>query len=327
MDHEPFPKQPYLGRGWHVELERTRRSIATEMQWVELDEKRLIRSIDTTQVGKKGRGEIVSFPELVICAPDFNAAQHALQLIIATTSICQTALYLPEDHVAVPVDRKECEWYESRQMLLPRAGIQTSGLAAAARLAARASLTRRHQYAIWKAFSSFRLVPISFSSTHPSYGDWFGVEKAPRLHAEFGAAISLAYSSIEELGLELRSLNDKPTRKNGDWDPVAKADVEARLSSAGIPLEKDVTWLVRNSPTRIERASPPPKGKRASWVRRGVRDRHTSLLEALAQARWMRSRAGAHGSSTLSKSLTAYDVLNVQGLARYLIMCSLRSGR
>ena len=295
------------------------------MQWIEANHATsLIRpAIDTSHIHKKGRGELVSFPELVVCAQDFNAAQHALQLIVATISICQTIVYFPDEHVAVPLDIEERAHFESKQYILQSVGLQSSGLAAAAKLAARASLTRRHQYAIWKAFSSLRIAPISFSSTHPSYGDWYGVENVPKYHAEFGAAISLAYSAIEELGLELRSLNSKPSRQNGVWDCDAKADVENRLSKAGIPLEKEIIWLVRNSPTRVERASPPPEGRRASWAKHNVRDRHTSILEGLAQARWIRSRVSAHGSSALSKSLTAYDVLNVQGLARYLIMCTL----
>jgi len=215
------------------------------MQWIESNPTSLIRpAIDTTQIGENGRGELISFPELVICAQDFIAAQHALQLVVATISICQTALYFPDEHVAVPLDTEERAQFEFKSFNLHGAGLQSSGLAAAAKLAARASLTRRHQYAIWKAFSSLRIAPISFSSTHPSYGAWYGVENLPKYHAEFGAAISLAYSAIEELGLELRSLNNKPTRQNGLWDRDARADVEKRLSMAGIPLEKEILWLV-----------------------------------------------------------------------------------
>ena len=49
-------------------------------------------------------------------------------------------------------------------------------------------------------------------------------------------------------------------------------------------------------------------------------DIYVKLIDAIAYASWLRSSVSAHRISRLSKSLTVYDVANIQHLARRLLL-------
>jgi hypothetical protein len=55
-----------------------------------------------------------------------------------------------------------------------------------------------------------------------------------------------------------------------------------------------------------------------------VRDVDVALVDAIAHASWLRSSVAAHGGKhTLVRVLSAYDVANVQQVARHLLLGSL----
>jgi hypothetical protein len=47
-----------------------------------------------------------------------------------------------------------------------------------------------------------------------------------------------------------------------------------------------------------------------------VRDGHVAMIDAIAHADWLRDKVAAHAAKGLTPSLSPYDVVNVQHLAR-----------
>src|SRR5208283_6100462 len=82
----------------------------------------------------------------------------------------------------------------------------------------------------------------------------FQVQNDPIYHVYLANAVTLAYSAIEELGLEIRAGRDNPSRMpDGTWNPAVKADLEARLRDSGIDLSETALWTLRGPKTQIER--------------------------------------------------------------------------
>lgn len=139
-------------------------------------------------------------------------------------------------------------------------------------------------------------------------------------------AISLAYSSIEELGLTIRASEKKPSRINGAWNPVVKDELEQRLKKAGVNLAEQSYWNLRGKRTRIEIKRQPEITKLARWaIKNVVRDGQMHVSDALAYASFIRSQIAAHSQDDKGyvKVLSVYDVANVQFLGRRLLLESL----
>lgn len=175
-----------------------------------------------------------------------------------------------------------------------------------------------------KILAKLKTCSVEALEHHPRLGRKFTVHDAPFEHAVMAQSIVAAYSAVEELGLEVRANAQRPSKVNGQWNPVVLGDLQTRLAAAGINFDKPLLWLVRNSPTRIERRHPPPSGNRLSWTRYEVRDREVQIVDAIHYAGLLRSRISAHRMHDLTRSLTLHDVSNVQLLARRLLLESMR---
>jgi hypothetical protein len=140
-------------------------------------------------------------------------------------------------------------------------------------------------------------------------------------HVIFATAITLAYSSIEELQLEPRGSKENPTTKpDGTWNPKNLAELVMRLKSKKIDGSDPTIWTLRGPPTRIERKGRHLGGEKASWSKGRIRDKRVPIVDALRSASWIRSKITTHRFNEATSRLTFYDVHNVQMLARRLIM-------
>jgi hypothetical protein len=200
--------------------------------------------------------------------------------------------------------------------------ISTSGITAACRFAAlvsRASLS----YAMHKLAYSYRSAGAHYMDMHPRYYSphEFRVQKEPLAHVRVANAVTLAYSAIEEMQLELRASRENPSRlKDGSWNPVVRNELEQRLRKAKIDINDPFIWTIRGPKTRIERSRQIPAIGKAKWTYGMVRDRQVSVVDALAYASWLRSTTTTHRFTKTSASLTVCDAYNVQLLARKLLM-------
>lgn len=262
-----------------------------------------------------------SVPELLIYAPDHSIAQRAANMILAAYALLEGQILVTDEITPLPLDLTELAALSNLERYREVNHMTTSYLAEAAALAANISHRRIYTYALFKYFQSLRVASVPWIDTDPRYGQKYRVEKEPFAHVLFSQAIILAYSCLEELGLEPRPSRDSPTFINGSvWNPQVKADLEARLKAAGVDIDDNFNWTLRGGPTRVERKGRKMSGKKASWATGEVRDKDIPIVDAIAQARWLRHRVSAHKLSDLTRSLTIYDVSNVQFLARRLIL-------
>jgi hypothetical protein len=177
-------------------------------------------------------------------------------------------------------------------------------------------------YAMHKLALSYRSAGAHHMEMHPRYPrPEFGVQRDPMMHVRIASAITLAYSAIEEMQLEVRASSQNPSRlKDGSWNPVVRNELERRLLKAKIDIKDPFIWTLRGPKTRIERSRQIPSIGKTKWTYGMVRDREVSIVDALAYASWLRSTTTTHRFTNVSKSLTVYDAYNVQFLARRLLM-------
>jgi len=76
-------------------------------------------------------------------------------------------------------------------------------------------------------------------------------------------------------------------------------------------------WTVRGTARRIERKRSLPPGASPNWAGGSVRDRKVALVDAIAYSDYLRDKAAAHVVNPLTRSLSPYDVVNVQHVADF----------
>lgn len=159
---------------------------------------------------------------------------------------------------------------------------------------------------------------------HPRYGN----ETIPRQHNPMhrvweAQGLFAAYQAIDTLGLAVKGASSKnPSVRNGEWDPAIRADLEARLSAIGVTPAQTIVWHRRGSSTGIQRQLQrrTTAATNAHWNWGAIRDQEIPIVDAINHAHWLRSNVSAHRSQKRLSQLHPIDVINVQHLARLLIM-------
>jgi hypothetical protein len=253
--------------------------------------------------------------EVMIRAPAEAQARRALNLLVSSTAVLEGSItFCPEPFDIEPREAGATTDAPSFRSM--------ANLLDACRLANRASNARNVTYAVHKLALSYRSSSPHIMDLDPTESPrLFRVQTDPIYHVYLANAVTLAYSAIEELGLEIRANKDNPSKMpDGTWNPTVKANLEERLRKSRINLSDDQLWTLRGPKTRIEKKRSPPSTGKPRWSRGNVRDVNVRLIDALALASWLRSWTAAHGFDEKARSLTVYDADNIQALARRLIM-------
>jgi len=200
--------------------------------------------------------------------------------------------------------------------------LETGEIPVACGIAAKLSFNRRLTYAVHKFVLSHQVYAPDLRSLDPSEGIHHPLSSFPEDHVRFSYAIIAAYSVIEELALEPRTFppGHPSTIVKGVWDPYIKNELENRLKRAEVDLNDKVLWLLRGTKTRIEKHRPPRRISKQKWARGPVRDVQVEVIDAIADASWLRSKISSHRFSTKVAALSVYDVANVQHLARRMLL-------
>jgi hypothetical protein len=284
--------------------------------------RKLYPNYSTHSIGREGTWWIA--PQLFVEASSRVQAQRALNLLLSCSIILSGDLsYSQEDFVAIPNDRSNLEDLNDLDVRIAcqKTRYLTDALPSS-ELCAKASRHRPLTYAIYKLKSSLVLCSAPLMSFHPVYSPKkFYVDRDPQAHVAMASAITLAYSAVEELQLEPRPQKETPIKsKDGTWDPAAFEDLNRRLADSNIDLDEKISWNVRGSPTRVHWHPRFPKGAKESWASGPVRDQAVSVPDALLIASWLRSKCTTHRFQKATTSITMFDVQNVQGLARRLLL-------
>jgi len=258
---------------------------------------------------------------IVIHARNWIAAQKALILIHGSHQLLQASPdVLPIKPIAHNDNEPEFLDADVRERIA-RQEYCAPGFPHACALAARASRKRVWCYSVLKYKLSLSIYSVLPIETHPDHFPFhMPVSRFPSDHIMFSYAITSAFSVIEELGFSVNASSSKPSVVKGAWNPIVKQDLEDRLRGGRIDLAEGFLWIVRGSKRRIESKRPLPSGKRPSWATNATRDVIIPLIDAIAYASWLRSKVSAHTVKDTTVSLSPYDVVNVQDLARRLLL-------
>jgi hypothetical protein len=289
------PSPPFIGAGW--------RAVLASHQ-------------DRPSLRSQGK-------EIVICARSWTAAQRALDLIRGSLRVLQGGPELFAIHLIAHNSLEPTWMREDHREALRKDSYSTSHFPWACALAAKASRGRKWIYAITKYAFSISQYSAHHADLEPWRSPYLPVSSFPSDHVLFSHAIISAYAAIEDLGLQVRASTQKPSRINGQWNPAVRLDLEARLSQAGINLTETILWTARGPKRKIERARAVESVRKAPWSAWTVRDLEVEVVDAIAHADWLRSCVASHGTKDLTRVLSPYDVVSVQGLARRLILESL----
>lgn len=263
--------------------------------------------------------------EIVIYTHSEARAQYIANLIMAAHSL-YTGELMTTEPIKVFQKRARTPNEIEEQLLAGSTGhLGISNLPVSCLIASKASQRLAYQYAIFKYQLSCNAVPLSPRELDPA-ADWMPgtvISSSPQDHVYFAYAIITSYSVLEELSIEIRTSEQRPSKLNGIWNPLVKEDLNQRLSRAGINPSEHIVWTLRETPTKIERAREPILVQKAEWADSKVRDGYIDMFEAIAYASWLRSQVSAHRLREITRSLTIYDVTNIQHLARYCLLQAL----
>lgn len=260
--------------------------------------------------------------EIIIYAQSEEMAQYVANLVLATHCLYTGDLLTDEDRTVFPVRAETINDVYEQLIAGGHINISIIHLPVSCLIAARASQRKQYQYAVFKYLLSCRIVPLWSRSLDPHH-DWIpgkAITSSAKDHVFFANAITQAYSVLEELSLEIRASSIEPSMINGKWNPIIKNELERRIVSAGINLSEDLIWHLRDTPANIERKRKFLHSRKTEWTGYRVRDIYVKVIDAIAYASWLRSSVSAHRLSRLVKSLTMYDVANIQHLARRLLL-------
>lgn len=272
---------------------------------------------------KPRRDNFVGGREVMIVASSWTSAQRALNLILSSLIFISgdPPLFDPDtDLVAHNAHEPEFDDPAFRDIIEGKA-LSTPGIPLACRVAVKASRRQQWVYAITKYKFSISLFGVHHVDLEPFRSQHLPVSRLPDDHVRFSHAIMSAHSVLEDLGLEIRASQNRPSRINGKWNPDVKLDLEMRLAAAGVDLTERLLWTVRGPKRGIEKTREIPLVAKAPWFTGPmVRDCEVEVIDAIAYADWLRDRVASHSIKKLTKVLSPYDVVNVQHLARRLIM-------
>jgi hypothetical protein len=293
-----FPKGPYKGKGWRIFFRKDTRDILP------------VRNSSEVMIHASTRNTAQQVAHLV---------HGALVLIDADASYSQfnqwrSLVYSDTSNGLSGVPRDLPDSLKNYRLWTP-------DIPLACKVAVRVSFSRHYSYALTKYSLSCWVFSTPGIDLDPSNSPNIRLSSFFEDHVRLATAIFLAYSAIEELDLHLKASESKPSRnEKGEWNPEVRRELEQRLAKAGIDLHEPFLWSIRGPQRRIERKRPPKPLSRPLWGGWSVRDIYVNIVDALADASWLRSKVSAHGFSRLASSLSPYDVANVQHLARRLIL-------
>jgi hypothetical protein len=261
--------------------------------------------------------------EVVVYAKNWYSAQRTLDLIEGCHEVLLGNPPIFPMHL-VAHNKTEPSWMnQDERQALSEGNYCITGFPRACSIAKKATRRRKWIYAIAKYRFSTSLFAIHGADLEPFRSPNLPISQFPRDHITFSHAIISAYSAIEELGLEIRASSQRPSRINGQWNPIVKQELESRLQNAGVNLSETILWTMRGPKRRIEKKRPVPAKGKATWSAWTVRDSELHISDAIAYADWLRDCVASHSVKHLTRGLSPYDVVNVQHLARRLILESL----
>jgi hypothetical protein len=154
----------------------------------------------------------------------------------------------------------------------------------------------------------------------PHFSEHISPSPFPDDQVRYCHAIISAYSVLEDLGLEIRASSQNPSIIDGAWNPPVRRDLEERLVKAKININETLLWTIRGPKRKIELKRSPRTKHKEEWSKGIVRDSSIELVDTIAYSSFLRSKIASHKTNEITNVLSVYDVINVQHLARRLLL-------
>jgi hypothetical protein len=255
----------------------------------------------------------------IIITKDFQNARKVNQLIASSLSLLDASASFTLDSIPQIIPQQDSEEQIPKFHLgvfeLARARIPE-----AISIAAKVSFSRKYYLSLLKYQLACEIHSNDIMDLYPEY---FKLSRNPADHLRIATAIIIFYSILEELGLEIRANQNNPSKINGIWNPKVRADLEQRLLKCNINIDKKIDWALRSTPTKIERLRKPPLINKSKWAAFNIRDSEISIIDAISQISWLRSKIASHKLNENYISLSIYDLSNVNFLVRRILLESL----
>jgi len=270
------------------------------------------------------KSSIVQEREVIIEAKDINNAIRASKLICASLVLIDSYIFMIDEiPVVTPILGNE----KNKENFSTTYGFKRPDIPLACMIACKASFKKTYSYSIFKYKLGCSLHSNATVDLDPIHSPYYKSSPFVDDKIRMGQAIILFYSVVEELGLEIRASNKKPSFINGKWNPEVKEELEMRLKKSGIDIDDESYWNLRSTPTKVERNLRKQNklsllGK-AQWAYGYTRDSKIKVIDAILLTSWMRSCVAAHKlskSKDLINSISIYDVNNANCLARRLLL-------
>ncbi len=297
FDYIFYGPPPFYGKGWNIIFEKMDN----------LNKNGSLAIINGTQYPTKN---------VIINANSLERAKYVTELLFAAKCLYMGELSLFHQ-MPVTLQINTSDTFQQKSLI----GESCNGVPVICMIAAKASYRKEYQYALFKHLTSLELISsdsIVFDPSEWTPGKYVSLSIDYRVKCAY--AIVIAYSVIEELSLEPRASEKSPSYIDGKWNPIVKNELEGRLVKAGINLEETFPWILRDTPTKLERVRKPRIKSKANWAFGKIRDGEIEVIDALTRASWLRSKVSAHKLRELASSLNYYEVNNVQRLARRLLL-------
>ncbi len=287
-----YPRSPCKGKNWEAKLQKAKKDRRIE--------------------GK----------EIIIFTKFRETAQRAINLIIGCLNLWDGFARISAGEFEFLAHREdEIESLPLHKKIKFLHCIAIPDLQISCLIAAKASYRLKFIYAISKYNFSITNCSIPHVDLEPLMSDYISPSPYPDDQVRLCHAIIAAYSVLEELGLEIRASQEKPSMVNGKWNPEVKKNIEERLEKAGINLKETLLWTVRGPKRKIELRRPPIILSKAHWSSGiMVRDGDIEIVDAINYASWLRSFVASHKIKEITQVISPYDVINVQHLARRLLL-------
>ena len=259
--------------------------------------------------------------EVLVKASSIFRAQYVVDLIICSLILYNGPASLEIGSLAAyPID---CNSREKRIYESTTSEYQNPDISKACQIAVRASQKKAYIYSFFKYHLSCNIHTNHFMDLAPYYKD-IPLSPFPYDHLRYSYAIVIAYSILEEIGLEVRASQERPSiLQDGKRNPVVLKDLLERLRAAKVNLEDPLLWHFRGPKKQIELKKPIESKRLAPWSYGQIRDCDVSIVDAIYHLSWQRSKVASHKVKKHTRSLSVYDVSNAQHLARRLLLESL----
>ncbi|MBN2503580.1 MAG: hypothetical protein JXB38_22580 [Anaerolineales bacterium] len=302
-EYHSYPPMPYTGKNWRILLEKP-----------------IHGSFGSTFILNDQKYPVM---EVVIEADSVNIATQVLDLIKAALCLINS---FDGDYNFIPLTKEQLIDSQHKEYI-GRSKTTQPYILFACQIAVKSSFRKHYQHALFKHYVSHINFPTDphildpYHWRHEKYANSSSFILPSRLdQVKAASAIILCYSAIEELGLEIRASSSNPSTINGEWNPKIYDELVDRLTRKNINVLDKYIWVIRDTPTKIEKTRKNPKGEKAPWSSYNIRDRNVSVADAILYASFLRSKVASHKLKDIANSLNYYHVHNVQDLARRLIL-------